>query len=146
MIRENCPSSFLCQDLFVAVMGDFVWGPFIFRLNQSNSFWCCPQSDSFQFLHKAIVHGASRPRLVSVITSMDSKGNLGFVPSPSPRACTLSAFDWEASCDHQAAALKHQLFARNCSKCFIYMSRLSLPDRYYDSLFSVRKLIVRLES
>lgn len=82
------------------------------------------------------MHGASRPRLVSVITSIDSKGNLGFVPSPSPRACTLSAFDWEASCDHQAAALKHQLFARNCSKCFIYMSRLALPDRYYDSILS----------
>lgn len=33
---ENGPSSFLCQDLFVAVMGDFVWGPFIlpFKLKQ----------------------------------------------------------------------------------------------------------------
>ena len=79
---------------------------------------------------------------MSVIPSIDSEGNFGVVRAPPPRARrTFSAIDWEASCDgmssgHQAAAptlhierltlIKHQLDARNYSKCFMYMSWLTL--------------------
>lgn len=32
--------------------------------------------------------------------------------------------------------IEHQLYARDCSKCFVYMNQLPLQGRYYHSLFS----------
>lgn len=88
--QENRPSSSLCQDLFVAVMGVFGWGPFIFPFKSKPFVLVLPAERLFPAPSHGNCAGASRPRLVPIIPSIDSNGNLGFVHSPSPRTHTLS--------------------------------------------------------